>query len=313
MPGSHRRGDEVKLIVLMSTYNGEAYLRQQLDSLLAQTRKPDKILIRDDGSKDRTLAILEEYSRKDACISYCQGNNLGAGRSFWELIRNCEDADYYALCDQDDVWMKEKLEKALGSLEREDKTIPLLYCSKFTLTDENLNPLDSKVSRLYGFSDFPHALLYHTAPGCTFVFNQAAREKLLLYDIDQEYFVIHDALIHKVVTMFGKMILDDHSYIYYRQHSRNEIGMTANVFKTFSGRVRRFLNGKIRNYRSETARSLLKVYGEQCPKEERFLLEAVANYRSDPKLKKVLLSDKRFRSHTGNDLFYLLLVLVNYI
>ncbi|MBR4461179.1 MAG: glycosyltransferase family 2 protein [Erysipelotrichaceae bacterium] len=303
----------MKTIVLMSTYNGENYLAQQLDSLLKQTHKPDRILIRDDGSQDGTIDILEAYSRENECISYYLGNNLGAGRSFWELIETCEDADYYALCDQDDVWMPKKLERALDLLEKEDNTMPLLYCSKFTLTDENLNPIDSRVSRLYGFSDFAHSLLYHTAPGCTFVFNHAAREKLLQYDIDKEYFVIHDALIHKVVTMFGKMILDDHSCIYYRQHSHNEIGMTADIFKTFTGRVRRFLNGRIRNYRSETARSLLKVYGNQCPKEELVLLEAVANYRSDPKGKKILLCDQRFRSHTVNDLFYLILVLVNYI
>ena len=303
----------MKLIVLMSTYNGEMYLAQQLDSLLEQTRKPDRIIIRDDGSKDGTMDILQDYARKDGSISYFQGSNLGAGRSFWELIRTCEDADYYALCDQDDVWMKEKLEKALEALSKENNEIPLLYCSKFTLTDEDLHPIDSKVSRLYGFSDFPHALLYHTAPGCTFVFNHAAREKLLKYDIEQEYFVIHDALIHKVVTMFGKMILDERSYIYYRQHSRNEIGMTANIFKTFSGRVSRFLNGRIRNYRSETARSLLKVYGDECPENELALLKAVANYRSDPGSKKMMLRDRRFRSHTVNDLFYLILVLVNYI
>ncbi|MBQ6559507.1 MAG: glycosyltransferase family 2 protein [Erysipelotrichaceae bacterium] len=303
----------MKLTVLMSTYNGEKYLAQQLDSLLNQTLKPDRILIRDDGSNDGTIDILEAYSEKNKCISYYRGNNLGAGRSFWELIKTCEEADYYALCDQDDVWMPEKLEKAIAALKQEDEDQALLYCSKFTLTDENLNPIDSKVSSLYNFSDFPHALLYHTAPGCTFVFNHAAREKLLPYDVDQEYFVIHDALIHKVVTMFGRMILDEHSYLYYRQHSNNEIGMTADVFKTFAGRIHRFLHGRIRNYRSETARSLLKVYGDQCSEEKLALLKAVAGYREDPKLKKVLLRDKRFRSHTINDLFYLILVLVNYI
>ena len=303
----------MKLIVLMSTYNGERYLAEQLDSLLEQSCPPERILIRDDGSGDGTIALLEAYASEHQQISYYQGNNLGAGRSFWELIRTCEDADYYALCDQDDVWKKEKLQRALELLQQEDNGIPLLYCSKFTLTDEQLKPLDSHVSHLYDFSDFPHALLYHTAPGCTFVFNQAAREKLLEYDIDQEYFIIHDALIHKVVTMFGKMILDEHSYIYYRQHGHNEIGMTANVFKVFAGRVRRFLGGKIRNYRSETARSLLKVYGDRCPQDRLILLQAVADYRQDPALKKILLRDQRFRSHSINDLFYLILVLVNYI
>ncbi|MBR4422455.1 MAG: glycosyltransferase, partial [Erysipelotrichaceae bacterium] len=103
----------MKLIVLMSTYNGERYLQQQLDSLYAQTLKPDRIIVRDDGSTDQTMAILEANAREHKELSFSQGNNLGAGRSFWELIKTCEDADYYALCDQDDVWLPEKLERAV--------------------------------------------------------------------------------------------------------------------------------------------------------------------------------------------------------
>lgn len=303
----------MKLIVLMSTYNGEKYIRDQLDSLLRQTLRPDLIYIRDDGSKDDTVAILEEYASEHPFIKYYSGKNKGPAKSFWELICNCEDADYYALCDQDDVWFEDKLEVAVNALEKEDNNIPLLYCSRYTLTDGNLSPINSDVSSLYGFSDFPHALLYHTAPGCTFVYNHAARNKIMQYDVEKEYCLIHDAIIHKVVTMFGKMILDKDSHMYYRQHGNNEIGMNANVVKVFLGRVNRFLNGKIRNYRSKTARSLLNVYGNEVSENNKKLLNIVANYMNDPELKKELLNDNRFRSHSGNDIFFKILVLVNYI
>lgn len=303
----------MKLIVLMSTYNGEKYLSQQLDSLLEQDLRPDKILIRDDGSKDDTVAILEDYSSRYGFIQYFCGPNKGPARSFWELICNCEDADYYALCDQDDVWFKDKLSTAVNRLEEEDSQIPLLYCSRYTLTDGLLNPINSDVSPLYNYSDFPHSLIYHTAPGCTFVFNHEARKQIVKYDLEQEYFLIHDAIIHKVVCMFGKMILDPASHMYYRQHGNNEIGMNANVFKVFIGRVNRFLNGKIRNYRSNTAKSLLKVYGEQCTEENRRLLEIVANYRDSKELKRQLLEEECFRTNTVNDLFFKILVFVNYI
>ena len=172
----------MSLIVLMSTYNGERYLRKQLDSLLNQTLRPDEILIRDDGSKDDTMAILEEYASLYPFIRYYNGENKGPARSFWELICRCDKADYYALCDQDDVWFPEKLAVAVKNLEKEKSEIPLLYCSRYTLTDKDLVALNSDVSSLYGFTDFPHALLYHTAPGCTFVYNQAAREKIEKYD-----------------------------------------------------------------------------------------------------------------------------------
>lgn len=303
----------MKLIVLMSTYNGEKYIRQQLDSLLKQELLPTKILIRDDGSRDDTVRILEEYCSEYSFIEYYYGNNKGPAKSFWDLIRNCEDADYYALCDQDDVWFEDKLKMAVEALEKVNKDIPLLYCSKYTLTDQNLNPIDSNVSSLYNFSDFAHSLVYHTAPGCTFVFNNEARKKIIKYDVDKEYCVIHDAIIHKVVTMFGKMVLDNTSHMYYRQHGNNEIGMNANVLKTFFGRVNRFLNGKIRNYRSNTAKSLLKVYGEEIDDEKRELLNIVANYMNDKELKNKFLSSDCFLSGTVNDLFFKILVLVNYI
>lgn len=303
----------MKLIVLMSTYNGEEYLRQQLDSLLNQDLLPSKILIRDDGSKDETVNILEEYSSKHNLINYYCGKNKGPGKSFWDLIVNCEDADYYALCDQDDVWFKDKLSTAVNMLEQENKQIPLLYCSKYTLTDTELNPIDSNVSVLYSFSDFQHSLIYHTAPGCTFVFNHATREKIKCYDPEKDYFVIHDAIIHKVATMFGKMILDETTHMYYRQHNNNQIGMTASKIRTFIGRINRFLNGSIKNYRSNTAKSLLAVYGEECSQNKKELLNVVANYMNNSDLKKVLLTSNDFKSNTINDLFFRILVLVNYI
>ena len=303
----------MKLAVLLSTYNGEEYISQQLDSLLRQTLKPDRIFIRDDGSRDDTLNILEEYSSEYPFIRYYNGKNKGPAKSFWELICSCEDADYYALCDQDDVWFEDKLETAVSMLEKEEKDIPLLYCSKYTLTDRDLNPIDSNVSDLYGFSDFAHSLLYHTAPGCTFVFNHAARKQIEKYDVEKEYCIIHDAIIHKVVAMFGKVILDESSHMYYRQHGNNEIGMDANAIRVFLGRISRFLNGKIRNYRSNTARSLLNVYSDEIDKEKKELLNIVANYMYDPALKRQLLNRECFRSHSINDLFFRILVLVNYI
>lgn len=303
----------MKLIVLMSTYNGEKYLRQQLDSLLNQDLKPDRIIVRDDGSSDDTVNILEEYCSANSFIEYSCGKNLGPGKSFFDLIRNCEEADYYALCDQDDYWFKDKLSTAVKLLEEEDESIPLLYASHFTLTDQDLNPIRSNVSSLYNYSDFAHALIYHSAPGCTFVFNNESRKRVLEYDPEENYFVIHDAIIHKVVTMFGKMILDKGSHIYYRQHGNNEIGMNAEGFKSFTGRISRFLNGKSRNYRSLTAASLLKVYGDECSAENRKLLEMVAGYKKDKDALRSLLNDERFRTHTINDFFFRLLVLVKYI
>lgn len=303
----------MKTIVLMSTYNGEKYLREQLDSLLNQDLRPTKILIRDDGSRDDTVNLLEDYASQYNFIDYYCGKNIGPAKSFFDLINKTEGYDYYALCDQDDVWFEDKLSTAVNMLEKEDKNIPLLYAGRFILTDEKLNRLKSDISELYSFNDFAHSLIYHTAPGCTFVFNEAARKQIAKYDVNKEYCVIHDAIIHKVVAMFGKMILDFEPHMYYRQHKNNVYGLTAQKTVEFFHRINNFINGTVKNYRSNTARSLLNVYGEECSKENRYLLEIVANYSKDAKLKKELLSNECFKSNTINDKFYKLLVLFNYI
>ena len=143
----------------MSTYNGEKFLREQLNSLVTQKLKPDQIFIRDDGSTDATMDIIKYYADSYKFIKYYHGENLGAAKSFMELINKAEEADYYALCDQDDVWFEDKLQVAVNTLEAiRPNDIPLLYCSRFTLTDEKLNPLDSEISKLYGYTDYAHAL-----------------------------------------------------------------------------------------------------------------------------------------------------------
>ena len=114
----------MKLQILMSTYNGEKYLDAQLDSLLAQTLCEKEgweveILVRDDGSKDRTCEILQAYADKDTRIRYIKEENTGVIESFFRLLDNsAKDADYLAFCDQDDVWMPEKMERAVTLLSQ---------------------------------------------------------------------------------------------------------------------------------------------------------------------------------------------------
>ena len=122
----------------MSTYNGEKYIRMQLDSILGQTYENLCLLIRDDGSTDRTVSILEEYAKRDNRITYYTGKNIGVIQSFLELLRNSsEEAGYYAFADQDDVWLPEKIGRAVEKIEAVQE--PALYCSETYLTDEELN------------------------------------------------------------------------------------------------------------------------------------------------------------------------------
>ena len=109
----------------MSTYNGEKYLREQIDSILKQTQVDAQLIVRDDGSSDGTVRILEEYSRNYPNVSFYQGTNVGVGKSFLELLKNAPQADYYSFADQDDVWLEDKLNHAVSiirQIEQKDTT-----------------------------------------------------------------------------------------------------------------------------------------------------------------------------------------------
>ena len=296
----------MKITVLMSAYNGEAYIRQQIDSVLAQDLDARlTLLIRDDGSTDATRTILEEYQAAGK-LSWYPGENLGPERSFWHLIHNAPESDYYALCDQDDVWLPHKLSRAVAQL-REQKA--QLYCSAFIATDGELNPIEYHHSPLNQYTDYAHSLIYSTAAGCTFVFTHEARAAAMAYDMDTHPAIIHDWLLHKIVTVTGgKMIFDPVGSIYYRQHGHNTIGAQKSGLQGLAVRVKRFLGGESRQVRSNCAKALLDVYGSRVEDEVRDALDLVANYAEDPQKRKKLLKDPRFRTGTVNDLFFRCLV-----
>lgn len=296
----------LKILVLMSAYNGEAYIRQQIDSVLAQDIDAQlQLLIRDDGSTDSTQAILEEYQNAGK-LTWYSGENLGPARSFWHLIRHAPEADYYALCDQDDDWLPHKLSRAVMQMQSQKA---MLYCSAFIATDAQLNPIAHHHSVLNQYTDYAHSLIYSTAPGCTFVFNAEAKKRAKAYDMEVHPAIIHDWLLHKIVTITGgRMIFDAEPGIRYRQHGHNAIGAQKNGLQGFALRVKRFLGGDSRQVRSDCAKALLTIYGDQVTHEVKDALDLVANYTESGKKRRALLRDPRFRTGTVNDLFFRVLV-----
>lgn len=208
--------------VLLSTYNGKQYIREQLDSILNQSYQDIQIQIRDDGSSDGTIAILKEYSEKYDNIQYYVGKNIGACASFFELFNYKEyNADYYATCDQDDVWMEDKIEVAIKQLENYDQIA--LYCCRTQLVDEQLQPIEDHLRNYCPRPSFGNALVENICTGCTIVFNQKLYQ--LIKGKRPQYCVIHDMWLYQVASCFGTVIYDDQPYIYYRQHSGNVIGL----------------------------------------------------------------------------------------
>ena len=148
--------------ILLSTYNGERYLKQQIDSIIGQSFSDWRLIVRDDDSKDRTRELLEEYSfaypQKIKIITDSYGN-IGVIKSFEELLKN-SNSDYIMFCDQDDVWLPEKIRMSLQTLkdkEHENLNIPILLFSDLTVVDESLNVINNS---FWSYSNIkPHLLM----------------------------------------------------------------------------------------------------------------------------------------------------------
>lgn len=219
---------EAKVQILMSTYNGERFLREQIESLLHQNWKNLEILIRDDGSNDRTPDILQEYGAKYNNIKIFLEKNQGVNRSFFALLEK-SDADYVAFCDQDDIWLEEKLESAVRKLKREQG--PALYCSNKILVDSkgNLMQKQDRKTRVPGFGN---AVVECICTGCTAVMNRKLAE--IIKDRLPRNAILHDWWCYLAAAYVGKVIFDEQAYIKYRQHEKNVVGAKAG----FWGEVR---------------------------------------------------------------------------
>ena len=293
--------------VLMSTYNGEKYLRGQLESILSQKLPADfslKIIVRDDGSSDGTLSILEEYKTAHGEIfSYYTGENLRPEKSFWHLTAHCPKSDYYAYSDQDDYWYEDKLFRALERLTVEpDKDIPLLYSSNVMVADAELNPV-SKMDARPRYTDFARVLIYNVSTGCTVVYNDPAHDEFIKYDMNKNLTIMHDRIADLICSMFGKVIYDFEPSMLYRQHGNNVCGEQTVCIRSFFARVKRFLGGS-NSIRSNRARMLYSLYADRLDDEKKNLLYALGNYKKDKRAKRELLKNKAFRSDVRSDNFF---------
>lgn len=297
----------MRLTVLMSTYNGEKYLREQLESIFAQTLPEGfslKVIVRDDGSTDATLSILDEFCDKyKESLSYYTGDNLKPAKSFWHLLKNCPQSDYYAFSDQDDFWYEDKLKRAIETLQAEaNQDIPLLYNSNVMVADAELNPIAPMNSKMY--TDLGHMLIYNLSNGCAQVFNNHAREEFIKYDMDSNLVMMHDRLADLLTALFGKIIYDEKPSMLYRQHGNNVCGeQSLGKTKSFFKRVKRFF-GSSNSIRSERCRMLLDVYGDRLDEEQKRLLYAVGYYKTDKKARKTLMKDKAFSKGGKADFWF---------
>lgn len=290
--------------ILMSTYNGEKYLDEQLQSLIDQEDVIVKILVRDDGSSDKTLEILRKWEIM-GCIQYYQGENLGPSLSFMDLIQNAPNADYYAFCDQDDVWHKDKLAIAVKKLSMTKSNKPSLYFSSAKLVDKDLNFIG--YSNLNPVYNLPGILLGSNAIGCTMVFNKELLD-IIKFNIPKKS-ILHDAwTIRACLVIDGEVIFDGTPHIDYRQHENNVVGAINSPIRRYLRVIRNA--SKKRNQKSEIAKEVLEVFSDMMTTENVELVSLAANYKQSMRSRIRLAMDKRFRRNNYVDNFLFIIAVI---
>lgn len=219
-----------KVCVFMSTYNGEKYIEEQLDSVLNQENVDVILYIRDDGSTDNTCSIIENYQKKFTNIILIKGYNCGPAKSFWKLLQISREAEFYAFCDQDDIWLPNKLNQGIDCIS-EYMQIPALYYSKTKLVDENLKVIKNKYnSYKESIPRFGQLIAENNASGCTMIWNH--KLQLIAKDTKIEYMRMHDHILFLICEFCnGYVYYDKNSYIKYRQHESNVISGKDTLLK----------------------------------------------------------------------------------
>lgn len=277
--------------ILLSTYNGEKFLKDFLASLEAQTCEDWFLTVRDDGSKDNTMAILrkfaDKYPDKVLLIENKEGN-LGACKSFLILLRKAS-ADYIMFADQDDVWLREKIEKTLKKIktaeEKYGKEIPILIHTDLKVVDERLNPVSESFWQ-YQRQNPEHKTLnflivQNNVTGCTMVINKALKN---LVEIIPERAIMHDWWLALVASAFGLIEYISEPTILYRQHHSQNTGAKKYSVKYF---FERFIKTPEEAFNAvqktlAQAQEFLKIYESKLTPSQK---EMLLNYINLPYLK----------------------------
>ncbi len=259
--------------IVMATYNGEKYVREQLDSLLVQTHENLTIEVCDDGSTDGTVAIVEEYAKRDKRVSlYRNAKNQGYVKNFLEGIKRCQ-APYVMLCDQDDIWQRDKVEQTLAEMIQAEREMP----DKPVLVFTNAVSFDSDTGKELGLFhetshlnvkkvDTAHLFMENKCIGCTMMMNRAVLP--FLNELPEEIRV-HDWWLALICSHFGVIRYIPKVTLRYRQHEGNQIGGTSysGYLKKRLAHIREQRQALLLTYRQGAA--FFRIFGDRMDKKQR--------------------------------------------
>jgi len=286
-----------KVSVLMSTYNGEKYLKEQLDSILEQSYKNIEIIIRDDGSIDNTVNILKEYQQKHKNIIVECGENLGYINSFFELLKMA-NANYYAFADQDDIWLENKIELAVNSLNLLNDSKPNMAFSNSDYYDTEMNLLGVGVkNKKYSFL---FSLYECVTQGMTIVINQAAKD-MTVNNLPDKCFS-HEWWIYMICSSMGEIGYDDITTVKYRRDRKNVTAEGQGMLAVLIWQIKNLvLGGGIKNIKMQQ-HEFKRIFYNQLPNENKKIVDffIYKNYNFIKSFKKVFCFKKVRRRLTDD-------------
>lgn len=230
-----------KIAILLGCYNGEKYIKDQINSILNQSYNDFTLYIHDDGSVDKTKQIIQEIAKKDHRIKLLEypKEGIGAMGNFFNLLKRV-DSKYYMFSDQDDIWKKDKIAKTFMAIKEEEykhPNTPIVICTDLIVTDSNMKETSSSYWEYAGiypefFSDFTKFAASSVATGCTMLFNQEAKMSAERWSKDKA--IMHDAWITLCTIKDGGILKClKEPLILYRQHGNNTLGVTGTSAKSF--------------------------------------------------------------------------------
>lgn len=285
--------------VLLSAYNGAVYIQEQLNSLYRQDKVQINLFVRDDGSKDNTIELVQQYSDKFNSLYIYRGKNIGATKSYYRLAKKVLSenvpCDYYAFCDQDDIWKDDKLINGIKELIKLNGTKPLLYYSNLIIADQKGNEkgllIDKDSISISKYNGLASIATY----GCTCIFNELALEKFCCIRNSSEY-IYHDNWMYAVCTFMGNTYYDDNSYILYRQTGKNVSGEKKRGIGLWIQRAKKMANlSEERNIYENIASELLFCFRSEMNSEDMSYLQHFLRYRTNIKSMLWLVFTRRMK------------------
>jgi len=297
-----------KIALVMATCNGAAFIEQQLDSIMQQTRRIDLVIIRDDASTDSTFQILSRYANEYGFQVSRNSERLGVNENFTRAVAEVPDNYIIAFCDQDDYWLPEKLEKSIALLQQiaTNPSEPALVYSDLVLMNEAGEILHHSVHRQRGQHRYAHVwetfLFGNMVSGCTILMNAAMKKIMLELPRNQSF--IYDAWLAMAAFGFGKIAQLSEPLIQYRQHSKN-VTFSEHHSKN---RIERLLDHWKLLFQSDTylqeeiqlATAFHSQYANRLSAAKKESLEKFISLQHKPYLIKKLRFELNFRNHWIN-------------